>query len=225
MREDYEAAAAMSLGPPAAGPRVGGDVTGLGTTTGDRILDAAARLFYLHGYHATTMRQIASAVGIKAGSLYSHFSGKQELLFRIACDTMRDMLDRVCRAMAAEDTPEARLRAFVREHTRYCIVERYRACVADEQLRGLEPGNRRRVIEIRDEYERLLRDVIRECGEDGNVTVANVPVTANAIATMASQVSSWYRESGELSPDQVAEIYADIAVGAALRPGPVLTTR
>ena len=50
--------------------------------TGDarnRILDAAFGLFSEKGFTATSMRDIADAVGIKAASLYNHFAGKQEL--------------------------------------------------------------------------------------------------------------------------------------------------
>lgn len=50
--------------------------------TGDarnRILDAAFGLFSEKGFTATSMRDIADALGIKAASLYNHFAGKQEL--------------------------------------------------------------------------------------------------------------------------------------------------
>lgn len=45
----------------------------------DRILDESLVLFSEKGYAATTMRDIAEAVGMKAASLYNHFKGKQEL--------------------------------------------------------------------------------------------------------------------------------------------------
>ncbi|MFD6064927.1 TetR/AcrR family transcriptional regulator [Rhodococcus wratislaviensis] len=41
--------------------------------------EAAARLFYEHGYEATSLRTVASEVGIQVGSLYNHISGKEEL--------------------------------------------------------------------------------------------------------------------------------------------------
>ena len=44
------------------------------------ILEAALNLFSIQGYEATSISQIADAVGIKKASMYSHFSGKQEIL-------------------------------------------------------------------------------------------------------------------------------------------------
>jgi AcrR family transcriptional regulator len=48
--------------------------------TRDQILVHAARLFRHQGYAATTLRQIAEAAGIKAGSIYYHFGSKDEIL-------------------------------------------------------------------------------------------------------------------------------------------------
>jgi AcrR family transcriptional regulator len=58
-------------------PQPGGSPT---EATRDQILAQAARLFRQHGYAATTLRQIADAAGIKAGSIYYHFSSKDEIL-------------------------------------------------------------------------------------------------------------------------------------------------
>ena len=44
------------------------------------ILAAALDLFSVQGFEATSISQIADAVGIRKASLYSHFAGKQEIL-------------------------------------------------------------------------------------------------------------------------------------------------
>ena len=44
------------------------------------ILDAALTLFSTGGYEATSISQIAEAVGIRKASLYSHFASKQDIL-------------------------------------------------------------------------------------------------------------------------------------------------
>lgn len=44
------------------------------------ILEAALDLFSVYGYEATSISQLADAVGIRKASLYSHFSGKQDIL-------------------------------------------------------------------------------------------------------------------------------------------------
>src|SRR5256885_16816650 len=49
----------------------------------DEIVDIAARLFYERGYPSVSTRALAQAAGIQGGSLYHHFSSKEEILYRI----------------------------------------------------------------------------------------------------------------------------------------------
>lgn len=52
-------------------------------TTKERIFEAAIDLFAQKGFDATSMREIAEAVGIKKASLYSHYKSKDEILEKI----------------------------------------------------------------------------------------------------------------------------------------------
>ena len=51
-----------------------------GNKTKDKILKHALKLFSSKGYKATTVRDIAGAVGIKQSALYNHFKNKDEIL-------------------------------------------------------------------------------------------------------------------------------------------------
>jgi AcrR family transcriptional regulator len=109
------------------------------TRTEQRILDVATVLFYEKGYHATTMREVAAGVGIKAGSLYNHFPSKEELYFQIAEGVMQSLLAAGSEAVAAAPEPRDQLRAIVRSHVVYHAEQRFRAKVADDKLNALGP--------------------------------------------------------------------------------------
>lgn len=47
------------------------------------ILDAAARLFASHGFHATSTRRIAAAAGVSEGTVFHYFGSKNELMLAI----------------------------------------------------------------------------------------------------------------------------------------------
>jgi AcrR family transcriptional regulator len=55
-------------------------------TTKQKILIGAVNLFSTKGYSETTVRDIASAVGIKSGSIYGHFTSKEEILIYVLND-------------------------------------------------------------------------------------------------------------------------------------------
>lgn len=59
-------------------------------TTKQEILDAALKLFSVQGYEATSISQLAEAVGIRKASLYSHFENKQAILDALIQTTMEE---------------------------------------------------------------------------------------------------------------------------------------
>lgn len=61
-------------------PSAGARAEAVPEATRNQILTHAARLFRHHGYAGTTLRQIAEAANIKAGSIYYHFGSKDEIL-------------------------------------------------------------------------------------------------------------------------------------------------
>jgi AcrR family transcriptional regulator len=195
-------------------------------STVTRIIDVATEFFYERGYHGTSMREIAAAVGIKAASLYNHFGSKEDILFEIALGTMNEMLAGGQAAIASAPWPEAQLRRLVEFHVRYSAENRLRAKVADDQLHALTTDREQTVLEIRDQYEALFRDILARGRRESGWHVDDVPVVTFAIATMASAVGVWYREGGRLPADAIASIYGDLAVRAVIdRSHPAPTSR
>lgn len=50
-----------------------------GEATREAIIEAAYQLFIEHGYHGTSMRDIAAGASITAGSIYNHFTDKEQI--------------------------------------------------------------------------------------------------------------------------------------------------
>jgi AcrR family transcriptional regulator len=77
-----------------------------GKDTAKGILQAAHHLFIEHGYHGTSMRQIAQEAGIALGGIYNHFPSKEQLFETIFLDThpYHDVLPILSQAQG--DTPE-----------------------------------------------------------------------------------------------------------------------
>jgi len=82
------------------------------------ILDTAARLLRSGGYHQTTLREVAEAVGIRKASLYYHFASKEEIVEAVANDGVRFVHDAVSQALedTADAPPRKRLEAAVAVH-------------------------------------------------------------------------------------------------------------
>ncbi len=75
----------------------------------DRILSAAARVFAQKGYHSSTIADIVRESGLSVGAIYSHFSGKDELI-RLTCDELATRgLDELAHRLAPARTTAERL--------------------------------------------------------------------------------------------------------------------
>ncbi len=75
------------------------------TNTRDEILEAALELFSVYGYEATSISQLAEAVGIRKASLYSHFANKQEILDTVISTVLGGYAEHSIFALADWDDP------------------------------------------------------------------------------------------------------------------------
>lgn len=105
----------------------------------EQIYRTAARLFSEMGYRATSMRDIAAALGIKAGSLYSHIEGKEDLLWSIVT-RVADEFDEALRPAEDHRTPpDERLVAALEAYTRVVTRNLEYATVLFSEWRQLPP--------------------------------------------------------------------------------------
>ena len=69
------------------------------------ILTAAAKLFRDRGYQATSMRDLAEAVELKASSLYNHIGSKEEILKEICMANADKFSDGMQKILNTDDKP------------------------------------------------------------------------------------------------------------------------
>jgi AcrR family transcriptional regulator len=90
---------------------VSGGASGVGSegATRERILHEASNLFARRGYHATTTRQIADAVGIRQPSLFHHFKSKAAIIEALLSWDLDNILPFALALASDEGSPAVRL--------------------------------------------------------------------------------------------------------------------
>ena len=76
------------------------------SNTREEILEAALDLFAVHGYEATSISQLADAVGLRKASLYSHFANKRDILDTVVETVLEGYADHSIFVCADWDDPE-----------------------------------------------------------------------------------------------------------------------
>jgi AcrR family transcriptional regulator len=178
-----------------------------GQRTALAIQEAAAELFYAHGYEATSLRSIAAAVGIQVGSLYNHMSGKDELLSEIMVSVMQDLLNALHDAVDGVDDPIERLETAIACHIRYHAEHRRQVFIGNSELRALAHDDRQKVVALRRDYERALERLIDEAAEAGGGDVLDPRLQVFSIVAIGTHVSSWYKPGRGRSLDDIVQVY------------------
>ncbi|MEV5843553.1 TetR/AcrR family transcriptional regulator [Streptomyces sp. NPDC051985] len=187
------------------------------------ILAAALDRFREHGYHGTTVRDVAGRAGVSLPMIYYRFENKQGLLVALLEDAMSEVLQR---ARLADAEAEGRvLERF--SNVVECIVlhmtHRTATAGLDSELRYLEPANRKKYAALRKELEELLLEIVEEGVAQGLFEVDRAPDTSRALLGMCQAVTGWYHSDGPLTPEEIADRYVAISlrtVGARVRPAP-----
>lgn len=184
------------------------------SATADEIREAALQQFAKVGYEATTMRTIAGSVGIKAASLYNHFSSKEEILWDLTHTALVELVghrDAAFAELPATAGASAHLEAFVRAHVGFHATHQDQAALVNGQLGSLSAAHFQKAVSRRDAYQNSLQLVIGGGVAGGDFAVPDLRMATFAILEMGMAVSLWYRKSGALAVNELCEVYVQLA--------------
>jgi len=178
--------------------------------TREDILEAAAQVFRQKGFHGTSMQDIAKAVNLQKPSLYHHVSSKQEILLALLDRALELLLERISPLSAQEIPPDKKLREMIRVYLQILAENTDLSAVLLFEHRSLERKQHARHVPNRDKFEALWRNVLEE-GVSAKLFSCDDPaLTARAILGILNWTITWYRPSGPLQIDQIADHYSDL---------------
>jgi AcrR family transcriptional regulator len=170
----------------------------------------AAKLFAQKGYHGTSIGDIAEALGVQKGSLYSHIASKEDLLY----ETMREGAEAFHTALDAipEDTPAVdKIRLALRGHLRVVAEQLDVATVFVQEWRYLVGERRDEIVAERRRYEERIRDLFRE-GRELSELRADLDETAAALLLLsaANWAYTWLQPGRDT--DEIADRFFALLV-------------
>lgn len=174
------------------------------------IVEEATRLFGAQGYTGTTMRDIATAVGVLPGSLYTHIDGKETLLLEIVEGGIDKFLALGYAAVAGPGNAEVRLRALIRGHVAIVAQNAERTLVVFHQWRYLTGDNLDRIVEKRRQYELIMTTVVQDGSREGLFSSKlHLKTAVLGILGALNWTAEWYKPDGPDSGEEIGERLAD----------------
>lgn len=168
------------------------------------VVRAAGRLFAERGFHGTSMRDLGSELGLLGSSLYSHVSGKDELLVEVVSQGAALFQALADEVLAANLDPPAQLRRLVEGHVAIVAANLPEARTILNEARFLPAPARQRIVAMRDRYESAVRTVIERGVESGDFAVDDVALAAILVLSVLNAFERWYRPDGGRTPEDLA---------------------
>lgn len=170
-----------------------------------KLLQTAAHLFRSKGYERTTVRDLASAVGIQSGSIFHHFKSKDEILRSVMEETIRYNTALMRASLAEAGTLRERVLALIRCELQSIMGGTGEAmAVLVYEWRSLSQASQQFILELRDTYEQLWLDVLSEAKAAGYFN-ADPFILRRFLTGALSWTNTWFRPEGPMSLDQLAE--------------------
>jgi AcrR family transcriptional regulator len=176
--------------------------------TKERILRAAEKLFAEKGYLGAGVRDLEEAVGIRRGALYYHIESKEKLLFEISSRHVHEMTNQAWAIVGTTDTPEEKLHALARALIRSIAENTMAVTVFFRDWIWLEGERRDSVLAVRDKFEDAVESIMRE-GIEKSGWIDRGPLIAKGVLGMINYSYVWFRASGSVTPEQLADSFVD----------------
>ena len=177
------------------------------------ILAAAAEIFHRKGFHATSIQDIASEVGMLKGSLYYYISSKDALLLQIITDVHEEAFSYLQDVLDSHGPAIQRIRRFIVSHTEYCASHQTGMGVYLHEYKALHGPARTKVMEMRDRYEVVVKEMIVSGQAEGSIRGDLDPrMAVKSMLGMTNWLYHWYNPKGPLSPTGIGESMADFAL-------------
>jgi AcrR family transcriptional regulator len=175
----------------------------------DRLLDAALELFATHGFQAIGLRDLASHMGLHAGSLYHHIENKQSLLFELMESALSDLVSDTLSRIKGARNPAKRLHLFIQAFSTFSQNEKHRLTLITHEFANLDEEQKIRITQLKNKYASVLGAIVAEhIGKACKPGADSCPATSAIIVLLFGQ-SHWY--AVETLESQLTETLAHIA--------------
>lgn len=163
------------------------------------LIEAAADIFQRQGYDATSLQQIADAVGILKGSVYHYIDTKEDLLYAIIERNHDQITQNNSQWRELVQDPMAALESFIAGHLRESMRNPVYTSVFIRDFRALSSERSQVIRKTQDAYAAEFRDLVVAARDQGRLRSDVEPAWASrAVFGMTNWVSYWFKPGADV---------------------------
>lgn len=186
----------------------------------EALLREAIAAFNQKGFHATSLDDIATSLGVTKAALYHYFPNKHSLLFEAFTEALRVGFDAISKAQDSGGTGLEMLQMAIQEYLQITLSELSR-CVIITEEHALSPDDRVKIVEQRDRFEAALRRFVRSGIEDGSIIPCDPKLAIFSIFGAVNWVPKWFSEKGTWTNKQLARGMSELLCRSIAKNPPI----
>ncbi|VEG58004.1 transcriptional regulator [Mycolicibacterium aurum] len=181
----------------------------------DELLALAATMFAERGLRATTVRDIADSAGILSGSLYHHFSSKEEMVDEVLRNFLDWLFARYQEIVATEPNPLERLKGLFMSSFEAIETRHAEVVIYQDEAKRLSSQERFAYVDERNrEQRKMWVDVLNQGIKEGYFRPdVDVDLVYRFIRDTTWVSVRWYQPGGPLTAEEVGRQYLSIVLG------------
>ncbi|MEO3856496.1 TetR/AcrR family transcriptional regulator [Acrocarpospora sp. B8E8] len=177
------------------------------------VIEAAVNLFWEKGYSATSVQDVADALGMLKGSLYYYIDSKGDLLKKIFEDSHAEVRVIAEAAVALELPAIERLQIFIERYADWSLLHLRRASLYAREWRHADPELRKVMLAQRQYYDQVVMTLIEGAKNEGAADrELDTKLATFFILSAVAALPDWYRPSTAKNAQSVARGYAELAL-------------
>ena len=169
------------------------------------IVAIAARLFKEKSFDRTTVRMLATATGLKSGSLFHHFKDKEEMLVAVIESGLKTSIDTIQQRTAEVEDIDKKLLAAIQGHLNTLHNdERDAHIVSITDWRALSDESKEHLIGLRDQYEAYWQKIVQQA-VDAEILNGDPSLIRLFILGSLNWTIQWFQPDKDLTVEQLAQ--------------------
>ena len=179
----------------------------------EQIIDAAALLFKQKGYASTTMRDLATELGIEAASIYHHIKSKEELLEGICFDMANKFISNAKEVNDIYFNAEEKLRLAIKLHVETITENQNQSAVFLSEWRNLSEPKLTLFKQLRQQYENQFTIILMDGENEDIFDQVDKKFAVLSILSTINFVNEWYKLDGKMNAAEIAEKLSNFIMG------------
>jgi len=182
------------------------------------IFEAAARLFRDKGYSATSMRDLAREVNLRASSLYNHIASKEEILEEICRENAERFLQIMSQVEAMDADPVEKIEELLRQHIRIATQDVTSVTSFNDEWRHLSPDALQRFVALRRDYEQRFVAIIESGIRQGRIRQIDSTIILYTLLSSVRWLYDWFKSGKRITDEEVKQSLSEMILRGITAP-------